>query len=256
MGWRWATRAGGGARPGGGRTAGAASALALGVLLGAAAASAAPLTSGQISFQIVGPDPSSAQVVGGGTDVSGFATSPGLVTLGCGSGFAGHVSLVDAALSSFAVGPNQAGTFSGSPIGGAVSFLAAFGFVGADPTFTRTVSLPVGVTATVTEIFTTVQFGTGTTRVEVVVAPWTAGTVTFPTGTTAMGANGLGPAGAGSLNLVSPVRITEEFSSGFTQERNVVMSLDLAFVPEPGTLVPLTTGLLGAGLLVGLPRRR
>lgn len=148
---------------------------------------------------------------------------------------------------------NQSGTFSGSPLAGAVGFPASAGFFvpGVIPSLYVRPEFLIGTPNTV---MTTLGpflpfFGTFTT-ITVEAGAWTAGTLVFPTGTTAMGSNGLGPGGVGSLSLVAPVRISR---ARLLPGLNGVTRLELVFAPEPDAILLLAAG---AAFLIWASRGR
>jgi hypothetical protein len=91
-------------------------------------------------------------------------------------------------------------------------------------------------------------YGTGwTTGVQTLMAPSTtvAGGTTTPQTVTATGADLRTPAGAGTLVLISPLFIRTNLAGDIP----TFAVLTLTFVPEPGTLLLLGSGIAGLALL-------
>lgn len=217
-------------------------------------AGAAPLTSATLIVEITGSAFTLPPAVFFGFGVTGTATSNLSATLDAGTAFSGSVATTVPATAAppitqvqVKVTKNAALDFAGGSTPGAFTSIATLkGFGGVTLLF---VPLKIGVVNTwnVGPIY-----GINVTTIS---ANWTAGTasVTGLNGTrmtaTAMGSNGLSPGGVGTLVLVSPVKIITNIAGRFA----AFGVLTLTYVPEPGTL-----GLLGTGVLAlaALGRRR
>lgn len=144
---------------------------------------------------------------------------------------------------------NAAGTFASGagpmPLIGAAK-VCLFGECSALPVSNLTVPISVvggSGTATITAAVNLTVLG----------APWTTGTVSVGTLTAMGGTTGGGAVAGGTLHLVTPVLVSTNIGS-FTLVP-IFGSLALSFVPEPGTLLLLGSG-LGALALAGRARRR
>jgi hypothetical protein len=234
--------------------------LAVGALVAAGQASAAPLGSASFSFQL-GTLPGASFPATGAT---GASTSNLSVSLNAGSAFQGTFTTTIptsaapplTAIQIF-VTNNVAGAFVGgapNSVGGnmSVNGTANVYGIGGFPSGGApllAVPLNIGAPNTVTKIG-------GGVAITAVGAGWTAGQVVI-TGTgdagtgmaTQTGANGLTPGGVGTLVLVSPTKI-------FTNIAGTLAAfgvLSLTYVPEPGTLLLLGLGVAG---LAAIGRRR
>jgi len=137
---------------------------------------------------------------------------------------------------------NAAGNFSGAPLGGVMGLIGAtkvclFGPCSAAVANLAVPLAPVGVGG-----FAQV---TAAVNLTVIGAPWTTGTVAIGT-VTAMGggapASNTGAA-SGTVNLVTPVFVSTNIAPSAVVP--VFGFLSLHFVPEPGTLVLLGSGIAG-----------
>jgi hypothetical protein len=144
---------------------------------------------------------------------------------------------------------NSAGSFTGSPLNGVSPLNGAvkvclFGFCSAA---VANIAVPLAVVGQ-----GGVAFVTGAVNLTVVGAPWTTGTVAIGTITQMGGAAPASATGAasGTVSLVTPVFTSTNIASSAVVP--VFGILSMHFVPEPGTLVLLGSGIAG---LVAFGRR-
>jgi hypothetical protein len=226
-------------------------AAALGLLV-SGTASAGPLVGASFTLEI-GILPATTFVAAGAT---GTATSNLSATLDGGAAFAGtftHVALTSIAppLTELEIdlGTNAPLAWSGAP--------ASAGFQGfVDVRCCGGITL-LGVPLDVGNPGAIPGSSGPGVSFTAISAAWTTGTVSLtglsgPLGsvavTTRMGANGLTAGGAGTLVLVTPVKVLTNLATTV----GAFGVLTLTYVPEPGTL-----GLLGLGMLaLALGRRR
>ena len=140
------------------------------------------------------------------------------------------------------VSGNGAGSFSGTPLGGALGVgggAAQLGFGGATiayvPFATPMGAAGIGVGGT--------GMGTNGSTMAVTLhfAEWATGTYTSLSGEVFQGLDSRTPAGLGQLTLVSPTRV-DVVLGGTPRTYSLVSILTLDFVPEPGRLLLLATG--------------
>ena len=230
--------------------------LAVATLLLADLAGAGPLASGNLTLDLRFAPPAQFAAA----TIGGTASGPDDVTLAAGTGFAGTQTVVPniSGVQSvrFQVGPHSAGTFSGTPLGGAVPIALDMVLVGPGATL-GTLPIPLG-----SPFMITVPVGyTGTPTVSFMVTggPWTAGAAMitglspytgYITASTRTGTNMLTASGSGMVTLVAPVRI----QSGTTSQP-LFASLELVAVPEPTRALLFVWGAFWLAL-VGRGRRR
>jgi PEP-CTERM motif-containing protein len=151
------------------------------------------------------------------------------------------------------VSGNRAGSFSGTPLGGALGVgggAAQLGFGGATiayvPFATPMGAAGIGVGGT--------GMGTNGSTMAVTLhfAEWATGTYTSLSGEVFQGLDSRTPAGLGQLTLVSPTRV-DMVLGGTPRTYSLVSILTLDFVPEPGTPLLLATG---AAVLLWQARRK
>lgn len=235
--------------------------LVLGALAAAGQVSAAPLASASFSFQwVVNELPALTLSASGAT---GTATSDLSASLDAGTAFNGQVTATNPTATApsaplsviqLIVTKNAGQTFTGSAPGNVGGNLAVQGVfnvygIGTYPSGGApllSVPLVIGTPNTLSK-------AGGGVALTVVAGSWTAGTAAvtgvqtgYGYGTvTAMGANALTPDGAGTLLLVSPVKIADGVA-GYTAAFGI---LSLTYVPEPGTFLLLGLGVAGLAAL-------
>jgi hypothetical protein len=220
------------------------------VVLGAGQASAASLASANLSFAI-GTLPAVQFPALGAT---GTATSNLSASLSAGTAFNGTTTVAVTDPSAVPITAIQAKvtsngalnyTGAGSTIGQFKGVANVKGFGGLT---LLGVPLQLGDNATVTA-------GAYGINITAISGDWTVGATTIltPMGATGMatGSNGLAPNGVGTLTLVNPVLILSNLSGGTNFPAFAVLTLN--YVPEPGTLLLLGSGVAG---LAALGRRR
>ncbi len=225
------------------------------------------MSSASFSFQI---DLLSGTLPGAtfpGVGATGTATSNLSASLGAGTAFNGAVttSIPTSAAPPLTaiqvfVTKNAGGTFVPNPtdLGGNLLFNGTanvYGIGGFTTGGGPLLSIPLNLGTP-----NTVYQASGGVAITVVSGSWTAGTaavtgvtttsptsnMTNPAGTaTAMGSNGLTPGGAGTLVLVSPVKVVSSIAGNFA----AFGTLTLNYVPEPGTLLLLVAGIAGIAVL-------
>jgi PEP-CTERM motif len=232
--------------------------LAVGALLIAGQASAAPLGAATFSFQL-GALPAATFP---GVGVTGTATSDANATVDAGTGFNGAFTTPIPTTAAppltaiqVIITKNAAGTFTGAPPGsqptltgemaiqGVSNVYGIGGFPGGGAPLLG-VPLNIGVPNTTT-------LSGGGVAITAISAGWTSGTAVVtglggatPTAT-AMGANNLTPLGAGNLVLVTPVKVITNIAGTLA----AFGVLSLTYVPEPGTLLLLGMGVAGLAVL-------
>jgi len=235
--------------------------------LGSATAQAGPLALTLANLEVViAGNPLNFPATG----ATGSASSNLTVTLGAGSAFAGKaaVSLAGPTVTfvSATVKHNAAGVFKGTAPGnvhGGALFTGGANVYGLGGAKLLALPLKLGVPGTgfatktnkgkIALAVTTIgaSWTAGVKQIKGVIAPTTMGG-TIKNGTvTVAGNNALTPGGNGTLTLVSPGKVLTSLSAspaiaspGF---------LTLTFVPEPGTLLLLGSGIAG---LVVIGRRQ
>jgi hypothetical protein len=230
--------------------------LAVGALLIAGQASAAPLGAATFSFQLGALPAASFPGVG----ATGTATSDTSATLDAGNAFAGAFTTLIPTTAAppltaiqVIITANDAGAFTGATPGQVGGNMAVKGVsnvygIGGFPGGGKPL---LGVPLSVGTPNTTTLSGGGV-AITAIAAGWSVGTVTV-TGTgdngtgvaTAMGSNGLTPNGAGNLVLVTPVKVITNIAGTLA----AFGVLSLTYVPEPGTLLLLGMGVAGLAVL-------
>jgi PEP-CTERM motif len=241
--------------------------LAVGALAVAGQGSAATLTASSLSFQM-GALPAALFP---GVGATGTATSNLSASLGAGTVFNGAFTTTIPTSAAppitaiqVIISKNAGQTFSGtapSKVGGNLAVEGVFNwYVAGGAGLLISVPLKIGTPNTAFK-------SNGGLSVTAIAAGWTVGTAsvmgvdvtttTTPTGTmtnmftatsTAMGANGLTPGGAGTLVLVTPIKINSNIKTFAA-----FSVLSLTYVPEPGTLLLLG---MGVASLAALGRRK
>jgi hypothetical protein len=137
---------------------------------------------------------------------------------------------------------NQPGVFAGAPLGGLMGLsgstkVCLFGPCSAA---VANISVPLNVVG-----IGGAAFVTAAVNLTVVGAPWTTGTVAIGTLTAMGGAAPASNTGAasGTVSLVTPIFVSTNI--GASAVVPVFGILNLHFVPEPGTLVLLGSGIAG-----------
>jgi hypothetical protein len=217
----------------------------LGALVCAAPVSAGPLVSAELQVAISTLPPGVFSSIG----ASGASTGNLAATLAAGSAFAGTYSTT---LTTMAAPPltkitimvtkNETAAFAGATPGSVGGVGKIGGVAGAFGLGSKLLSIPLSLGQPNT--FTKAASGVAITTIS---APWTVGTASVtglggatPTAT-AMGMNGLTPGGAGTLVLVTPVRIVTNITGVIA----AFGTLELVYVPEPATLALLGMGVAG-----------
>jgi hypothetical protein len=231
-------------------------AVVLSVALGGPAHAVALPFTGSLALQVATLDP--IPVLGSGVaDVSGLDSHIGSLSLSSAVFGAQGVVVPVTDPSAFPVYgvqatlQNGAGSFSGSPLGGSMAIQGSAKvclFVACDAGPPANVSVPLTVIG---------QGGTANvgTLVDVTVtgSPWTAGAASVQTPSGVVSAHGFvhGPASltsstaaaSGAVRLVTPVLISTNIASSAVIPAFAYLTLH--FVPEPGTLLLVGSGILG-----------
>jgi hypothetical protein len=236
-----------------------AAALALAASALSAPVSAGPLVSASFSLDTrAGSGPLPVLTIAG-AGATGTATSDLSVSLAGAGVFDGSVTTILPTSASppltavqVVITKNAGATFAGTAsgkVGGnlAIEGVLAFYGIGGFPTFPLlSVPLELGTPSTIAQ-------SSGGVAITAIAGSWTAGTATV-TGVdltdttaehtvTAMGSNALTPGGAGTLVLVTPLKVISSIAGNFAN----FGALTLTYAPEPGTLVLCGLGIAALG---------
>jgi hypothetical protein len=227
--------------------------LASALLALASGGSAGTLT-GSLSILVGGLPPLGVSASGTGTSTTGGVTLPASVFATTGASVPGTTPFVTRVIVTAA---NRAGAFTGTPLHGAMGVqgrvrLLRGGFTAFSIPLTASGTRGVGLGGA------PIQSGTSASLLSIAGGSWTTGPVTL-TGigaasnlrTVALtGSDQRTAMGAGTLTLVTPIRITHS-ALGSVAAFGV---LQLTFAPEPGAAVLLLAA--GALLVLGVRRAR
>ncbi len=209
---------------------------------------AGPLVAAELTLEL-GPI---VPIVVATGDATGEASGPSQALLDGGTAFATTTTrqLLPGIGATWFLTANDPGSFGGDPLRGTAAIRGILRLQGLAATI-GTVPLAIGGNAE----FTTLIGYTGFfDSLAIDFGRWTAGTAAAFTGIgiqTRLGSNGLGANGAGHLVLVSPIAV----SSATTGILGGFGTLELTYVPEPGTALLLGWGAICLGL-AGRRRQR
>jgi hypothetical protein len=221
-------------------------------LLAFASGAAAGTFSGSLTLIVGGLPPLGVSASGSGTSSAAGVTLPASAFATTAASFAGTTPFISRVLLTAA---NGSGAFSGTPLHGTMAIRGKVRLLRAGVT-AFSIPLTAGGTRGVGLGGAAIQSGTPSSLLSIEGGTWTVGAVTL-TGigvpgslrTVAFtGSDQRTPNGAGTLTLVTPIRITHT-SLGSLAAFGI---MQLTFAPEPGAAVLL----LAAGALLALGARR
>jgi hypothetical protein len=182
-----------------------------------------------------------------GAGATGTASSPSQAGLDAGTAFnataSGLLSAFPGVSFKLQLTQNDAGSFSGNPLVGNAAFRGSLSLF-ASSFLLGTLPFVLGEPAAETAMLIIPTAGIHVTAF-LAAAGWTDGTLAFTqTSATAMGTNNLTANGAGTLTLVTPLVIGTVPASAPV----IFGELQLTYVPEPGTALLLTWGVVSLAL--------